>query len=120
MAGHYQANIAIGYGGGECNWMTFYGTGWEPGGMLRLVSSRTGAGVRATYWLDADGPATLKVYDPTGRLVRTLLNDHKSAGRHEHLWDLTNESGLPVTSGVYFVALEHAGHTRVEKTMVLR
>ena len=118
--GPLDALFAIGYGMGDCNWLQVTGTGADVGCALRLAASGAGGGIRATYWLDADGPVTLKVYDAAGRLVRTLINDTRPAGRYEQAWDLANESGRRVTAGVYFFALEQGGRMRVEKTMVLR
>ncbi|RMH89433.1 MAG: T9SS C-terminal target domain-containing protein, partial [Calditrichaeota bacterium] len=45
---------------------------------------------------------TLHIYDITGRKVRTLVNEQMPAGRHEVVWDGTNDAGRPVASGVYF------------------
>ena len=64
-----------------------------------------------TYSLPKSGEARLAVYDPQGRLVKTLVEGTQLAGTH-HI----NVSGLK--SGVYFYRLE-AGNTSLVKRMVV-
>jgi hypothetical protein len=60
-----------------------------------------------SFELPSEGPATLKIYDVSGRLVRTLLDEIKlSAGPQIQNWDGRNGKGLPVSSGVYFIRLQ--------------
>ena len=60
-----------------------------------------------SFELPTDGPATLRVYDVGGRLVRTLLDgSNLKAGPQVQNWDGRNGSGLQVASGVYFVCLQ--------------
>jgi hypothetical protein len=49
---------------------------------------------------------TLKVFDLLGREIATLVNEDKSAGTHIATWDGRNNSGVRVSSGVYFYHLE--------------
>ncbi len=52
-------------------------------------------------------PVTLKIYDPSGRLVRTLLNnDPGLAGRNEVTWNGRDRGGRNAASGVYLYRLE--------------
>ncbi len=61
----------------------------------------------------------LQVYDVSGRLVRTLLNDEMvQQGRNEVVWNGRNASGRQVASGVYFYRLDAAGQVET-KRMVL-
>ncbi|MBK9471248.1 MAG: T9SS type A sorting domain-containing protein [bacterium] len=63
--------------------------------------------------------ATLRVYDVTGRLVRTLLGGGTAReGRNEVVWNGLDAGGRPVSSGVYFYVLE-AGEFTDSKRMVL-
>jgi hypothetical protein len=52
---------------------------------------------------------SLKIYDPAGRLVRTLINEELKAGLHKITWDGRTNKGTPTSSGVYFykLAVEH-------------
>ena len=46
---------------------------------------------------------TLRLYDVSGRLVRTLVDAHRESGLHELHWDRRAASGATVAAGVYFV-----------------
>jgi flagellar hook assembly protein FlgD len=60
----------------------------------------------------------LRVFDVTGRLVRTLVNERRAAGYYWEPWDLTNDGGRTVAPGVYFCRME-AGNFRDTKKLVL-
>jgi len=48
---------------------------------------------------------TLTVYDLRGRAVKHLINGSVDRGRRSVVWDGTDATGEPVSSGVYFVRL---------------
>jgi len=48
----------------------------------------------------------INVYDISGKLVRTLINEEKSRGNHTANWDGKNELGEIVSSGIYFYSLK--------------
>jgi hypothetical protein len=61
----------------------------------------------------------LIIYDVTGREVRRLIdNNEYEAGGHKIMWDGSNESNNPVSSGVYFYRLI-AGEAVITRTMIL-
>jgi hypothetical protein len=63
-------------------------------------------------------PVSLKIYNVSGQLVRTVFAGVKPAGYHTFTWDGTNESGSRVATGVYFATLV-AGDRRMTRKMVL-
>jgi hypothetical protein len=69
-----------------------------------------------SYQLRAPSHATLKVYDLTGRLVQTLVNEVQEAGVYQ----------LPITdnqlpgSGIYFFKLTVNGNSAVRKIVLLK
>jgi len=59
------------------------------------------------YDLPRSVPVSLRVYDMSGRLVRTILSDEVvQAGRHDTVWNGQDEAGQAVAAGVYFFSLE--------------
>ncbi len=69
--------------------------------------------------LPIDKAVSVRVYDVTGRVVKTIASGrHYAAGTYEFTWDGTNEAGAHVASGTYLYALEY-GNFRQSKTMVL-
>jgi hypothetical protein len=71
------------------------------------------------YDLPRAASVDLRIYDVSGRLVRVLESDSQSdAGTHTATWDGRDDSGAPVSSGVYFCKLSANGET-VQGRMVL-
>jgi hypothetical protein len=70
------------------------------------------------YSLPAGGPARLRVFDLSGRLVRTLVDGPLAAGAGEVEWDGVTDQGRPAGNGIYFYLLETAGGT-VHRKMIL-
>lgn len=66
------------------------------------------------------GNVTLRVYDPRGRLVRTLVDEAMTVGSHEVKWAGDDRAGRAVASGTYICALEDGAGRRSCKMMVLR
>jgi len=60
---------------------------------------------RIRFELDGDRQVVLRVYDVSGRLIRTLADGHMSIGPHERLWNGRDDRGQPVASGIYFYRL---------------
>jgi hypothetical protein len=57
------------------------------------------------FSLDREGPATLAIYDVSGRCVRTLVAGSLACGVHAMTWDGRDDLGVPAGSGVYAVRL---------------
>jgi len=62
----------------------------------------------------------LRIYDVSGRVVRTLVHGSKSAGTHRVTWNGRDNHGSPVASGLYFYRLSAGGRTATRKMVLLR
>ena len=67
-----------------------------------------------------DQSAHVQIFDLSGRLVRTLPGSYGSAGVHESTWDLRDNDGSSVPSGVYFYRLTVGSTQKVERLLVIR
>ncbi|UCF04079.1 MAG: T9SS type A sorting domain-containing protein [bacterium] len=63
---------------------------------------------------------SLRIYDASGRLVRVLIDDYRTAHRYGVTWDGCDDAGRRVTSGVYFYTLNAGGFEKTRKTVLLR
>jgi hypothetical protein len=72
------------------------------------------------FTLPVAGPTRVRVIDPLGREVRTLLRDEREAGAHRVAWDGRDATGRSVAAGVYFITLEHSGNVRAAKIVRTR
>jgi pimeloyl-ACP methyl ester carboxylesterase len=72
------------------------------------------------YELSGAGPALLQVFDLRGRLVRTLVNESLTAGRHEAPWDGRDAGGRELPSAVYVSRLEAGGTVAMGRMTLVR
>ena len=70
------------------------------------------------YSLSSPGEVRLRIYDVSGRLVRTLVDGPQGAGEYRLLWDGRDSRGVRGPAGVYFVRLETRGQVTT-RTIVL-
>ena len=73
-----------------------------------------------SYNLPASGKVKLGVYNLRGQLVRTLVNEAKSAGDHKVVWDGKDERGNTMSSGIYFYRLDTGKHSETRKMMLMK
>jgi hypothetical protein len=62
----------------------------------------------------------LKVYSIRGRLIKTVLNEHKKPGSYEVVWDGRDERGNTVSSGVYFYSVKAGEFSFTRKMIVMK
>ena len=63
--------------------------------------------------------AEIIIYNIKGQKVKQLISDHISAGQHSIIWNGNDESGKPVSSGVYLYKLNVIGKTKVIRKCLL-
>ena len=73
-----------------------------------------------SYQLSGESDVILRVYDITGREVRTLVNDGIYEGYHSVEWNGKDNSGAAVSPGLYFCRLmTEEGFCQIRKIMFL-
>jgi flagellar hook assembly protein FlgD len=73
-----------------------------------------------SFGLADAGHVTLRIYDASGRLVRTLVDRSYGTVRHDAMWNGRNDRGQPVTTGIYFCLLSAGGETFTQKMLLLK
>jgi flagellar hook assembly protein FlgD len=63
------------------------------------------ASIDIQYGMTAERSIDLKVYDVSGRLVRSLVTGSMLAGVQNVAWDLLDDTGQKVAPGTYFLCL---------------
>jgi hypothetical protein len=79
-------------------------------------------GITALAFAVPDGSQTavkIRLYDPAGRLVRTLVEDTYSAGAYRVQWDLKDQRGSRVAPGVYIAIMEASGFRGMTRLVVV-
>ncbi len=72
------------------------------------------------YELAARGEVELKIFDASGRLIRTLFAGVREAGRHESVWDGTDNRGAAVASGIYFCRFRTGVYSATTRLALVR
>jgi hypothetical protein len=99
------------------------GTPPAPPARLRFLPAAPNPFVAHTvvaFDLAADGTTLLQVFGLDGRLVRTLVDETRPAGRYEERWDARDDTGREVVSGTYFLRLLTSEGTRTQRVVRLR
>jgi hypothetical protein len=65
-------------------------------------------------------PVSLKIYDASGRLVKTLLDAYREPGIYTAVWHGDNDRGGRVSGGLYFCCLEAGTFAETRKMILLK
>jgi hypothetical protein len=77
-----------------------------------------GPRAEVNYTVPDAGKVSLNVFDLNGRLVKTLVSGNAKPGVNRVVWNLTNNAGKQVSSGVYFCKLVAGSKTQSRKLVV--
>jgi DNA-binding beta-propeller fold protein YncE len=77
------------------------------------------AATRIEFELTRPADVTLRLFDPQGRLIRTLVDGPRN-GLVSVEWDLNDESGQRMPSGVYFYRLDDGHFFETRRLTILR
>ncbi|MBN2564338.1 MAG: endonuclease/exonuclease/phosphatase family protein [Candidatus Eisenbacteria bacterium] len=88
---------------------------------LRLDSANPTRGEAALLLtMPSAGTVAVRIYDVTGRIVRTLQDGAVSAGTHGLLWNGKSQSGAPCASGVYLIRASSGNRLSSAKLVLIR
>ncbi len=77
------------------------------------------------YQLAETVPVTIQIYDPKGKIIRTLQIERQPAGSYmtrdtAAYWDGTDHTGQAVGSGIYFYQLTAGDFSAIRKMVILK
>jgi hypothetical protein len=72
------------------------------------------------YEVDDRAVVRLKVYDVTGRMVRSLVDGRHDPGAYEVLWDGRNHAGVELATGVYFCRFKVGDYVDTMKMLLIK
>jgi len=62
----------------------------------------------------------LQIFNVSGQIVKTLLNENKSVGSHVVTWDGLDDYGYGVTSGTYIYRINTDNQSKTKKMILLK
>lgn len=107
------------YGGG-CAPLDAAEAGATAGLALSNVPNPLQRATEIRFVLPRAARATVRLFDPAGREVRSLVDGLLPAGPHVERWDGTDARGLAVPSGVYFYQVTVDGRKETRRLVVAR
>ncbi|MBC8414989.1 MAG: T9SS type A sorting domain-containing protein [Candidatus Cloacimonetes bacterium] len=72
------------------------------------------------YNITEPGKVSIEVFNIKGQKVKTLVNDHMTAGNHNVTWDGKDANNKSVSSGIYFYKLIAGRSEKVKKMILLK
>ncbi len=72
------------------------------------------------FQLKADARTSLKIYNITGELVRTLVDSRLSSGDYALRWDGRDSHNRVMSSGIYFYRLDSGSHQATGKLAYIK
>lgn len=88
--------------------------------LARSVPNPLRTATTIAFGLAERGAVSLRIYDVTGKVVRSLVDGERPAGHYREAWDGRADDGSRVPSGVYFCRLVAAGFAEGRKLVVVR
>jgi len=86
-----------------------------------VINPNNNEETRLVYFLEKSGPVSIVVYDLSGNIVKVLVSNTESAGKHIISWNGVNENGKIVTRGVYFIRVRAPGiFNQIRKVLIVK
>jgi uncharacterized membrane protein len=72
------------------------------------------------YSLPHRADVVIEIFDVLGRKVRQLVNETKAAGVYQVTWNGTDQSGVPVSTGVYLYRIQAGDFVESRKMLLIK
>ena len=66
------------------------------------------------------GEVTIEVFNIKGQKVKTLVNEHITAGDHNIVWDGKDSNSKSVSSGIYFYKMKSGNYVSTKKMILMK
>jgi len=87
---------------------------------LSIVPNLFTGMAKISYQVAHRGEVAVRVYDVSGRLVKSLIDDVYRPGCYTTVWDGCDDGGRRVAAGIYFVEFAADNYEKVEKIILLQ
>ena len=72
------------------------------------------------YDLPCDELVNINIYDVKGTIIKSLINTNQEAGNRSIVWDATNNTGQPVSAGLYIYTIQVGGFRQSRKMVLVK
>jgi hypothetical protein len=102
----------------QCGQICGFFAGKIAAGNLLSISSINSTAI--SFELTETQNVSLKIYDVTGRLIKTLAQSRMTEGEHQIDWNKTDEAGNTVSAGIYIAKFDAGDYSTTKKLSVIR
>ena len=67
-----------------------------------------------------NGKVLFQIYDLTGKLIKTFVNEEKQSGYYSVIWNGRDEFGREVSSGIYFYRIQAGNYIETKQCIMLK
>ena len=71
-----------------------------------------------SYQIPVESKVAISVYDASGRNIKTLVNENRTAGYYNTTWNCTDNNNQKVAAGVYFYEMKSSNYTERHKMVI--
>ena len=75
---------------------------------------------KISYELPEDGFVSIGIYNTLGREIKNLVKKSQNSGQKIVFWDGRDDTGVSVSTGIYFVAMNASSFNETKKIMLIR
>ena len=86
--------------------------------LYQNVPNPFSSSTQVPFDLPEEAKVNLKVYDLSGRVVRTVVDDWFPAGKHVASWDGRDSEGKSLAAGIYFYRIEAGKYVSTLRTTI--
>ena len=92
----------------------------EVGGLAPNFPNPFNSATLITYHLSSPGPVQLVIYNVLGQPVRTLVDESQAAGSYQIRWDVLDQRGVSLSTGIYIARLSYPGGVQTQRLLYLK
>ena len=72
------------------------------------------------WQIPVESKVRISVYDATGRIIKTLINNNYEPGYYNTMWDCTDNANQKVSAGIYFYEMQATNFSTRYKMVIAR
>lgn len=89
-------------------------------GNQKVNNILSGQSLATRFELENPSIVSVKIYDATGRLIKTLAERRMAKGEYQIDWDRKDAKGNAVSAGTYILQFNVGGETETRKLSIVR
>lgn len=92
----------------------------ETGKKLIVYPNPVSNAATISFSLLQSSKVSVKVFDLSGRLIKTLANTAMQQGNHQLLWNASDDNGHAAPAGVYLLRLDLGNYSEIKKLLLIK